>query len=52
MERKRYIIKKLVYAKNTRELEDMFPGGETVYIELIDDINDSQEIGFVKKNNG
>lgn len=50
MKRKRYIIKKIAYANNTRELEDMFPGGETVYIELQDEILDSDQIGFITQN--
>ena len=46
---KQYIIKKLAYANNPKELEEMFPGGETVYIELQDEIKSHEEIGFQKR---
>lgn len=48
MKPKRYIIKKLAYANNTREVEEMFPGGETMGIELLDEIIEVNEIGFTK----
>lgn len=43
---KKYIIKKIAYANSIEELESLFPGGQTVYIELQDDISDVGEIGF------
>ena len=46
---KQYVIKKLAYANSIKELEDMFPGGETVYIELTDEIKSHEEIGFHKR---
>lgn len=45
---KQYIIKKIAYANSIKELEEMFPGGETVFIELRDDIKSPQEMGFKK----
>lgn len=45
---KQYIIKKLAYANSINELEEMFHGGETVYIELQDEIKSPSDIGFKK----
>ena len=45
---KQYVIKKLAYANNIKELEEMFPGGETVFIELQDEIKSHEDIGFKK----
>ena len=47
---KKYAIKKIAYANSVKELEELFPGGETVYIELQDDIKDSEDIGFHRRN--
>lgn len=43
---KRYVVKKYVYAKNMGEAESMITGGETLWIELDEDINNVGEIGF------
>ena len=48
---KKYVIKKLAYANSIEELEHMFPGGETVYIELQDEITSIEQLGF-RKNYG
>ena len=47
---KQYIIKKLAYANSIEELEHMFPGGETVFIELQDEVKSHEEFGFKKQN--
>jgi hypothetical protein len=47
---KKYVIKKIAYANNIEELESMFPGGETIYIELQEDIREPSNIGFIKTN--
>lgn len=46
---KKYIIKKLAYADNINELQEMFQGGETLSIELQDDFKDL-DIGFNRNN--
>jgi hypothetical protein len=45
---KQYVIKKLAYANSIDELEKMFPGGETVFIELQDEIKSHEQLGFKK----
>ncbi|MCK9371303.1 hypothetical protein M0R04_15425 [Candidatus Dojkabacteria bacterium] len=45
---KQYIIKKIAYADSINQLEDMFPGGETVYIECLEEIKNSDQLGFKK----
>lgn len=43
---KRYVVKKYVYARSMGEAESMITGGETLFIELDEDINNVSEIGF------
>lgn len=50
--RKKYKIQKIVYAENMGDVERIVSGGETSYIELMeDDKKNSTDIGF-HKNHG
>lgn len=45
---KRYKIEKIVFAESIAEADTLVSGGETAYIQLMDDIKEPTDVGFTK----
>jgi len=46
---KRYKIEKIVFAENITDAENMVIGGETSYVQLLDDIKEPSDMGFTNQ---